>query len=301
MKASFHLYPGRSIDDISNVCKFLDENNFYSIYLSDHFMHHDVHVNVGNMIECWTGLAYIASKTDNIKISSFVSPLSFRHPGILANMAATVDEISKGRLILGVGAGWQENEHDAYGFDLLPPKERVDRFIEGVQSINGLLNIDNFSFNGKYFKFNQATCLPKKYNKSIPIMVGCWTGNPRMLSAAINYGDIINLIGDPFTLWNKLSEEFKYEIKFKNVLHHMILIDNFTKPLLCEYLNNNKNIFKPMTRSKHDFISIDVFKKYIKIYKKMNFSEIILGDASFIENEQYFTVINYMKNIIENE
>jgi hypothetical protein len=264
-------------------------------------MHHKNHVKNGDMIECWTGLSYIASITENIKMASFVSPASFRHPGILANMATTVDEISKGRLILGIGAGWQENEHNAYGFDLLSPSERINRCEEGIECIIGLLNNEKFSFNGNYFNFNEATCFPKKYKDSIPLMIGCWSGNNKMLNLGKKYGNIINLIGDPIFLYNKLDDEFKEDTRFKNVLHHTILVDDYTKPLLSEYFEDPKNKYKPVALGNYDLISLDVFKKYIKIYKKMNFSEIIIGDASSFKNEKYFKIITHMKKIIENE
>ena len=288
------------MDDILEICKFLDKNNWHAVYLSDHFMHHKNHVKNGNMIECWTGLSAIASATKNIKISSFVSPLSFRHPGILANMATTVDEISKGRLILGIGAGWQENEHLSYGFNLLDPKDRIDRFKEGAECIIGLLNNPEFSFDGKYYKFDNATCEPKKYNHDIPIMIGCWSGNPRMLSIGKKYGDIINLIGSPEFLIKKLNSNIKNDTDlYKNVAYNIFLLDNFTQPILKKNLEGKNGLIKPLPVGGIDFISKSKLINYINLYKSMNFDEILISDISFINNDDLFLILNYIKNSIE--
>jgi hypothetical protein len=300
LKVSLHIYPGRPVDSIINITKYLDSNDWYCVYLSDHFMHHKNHVKSGNMIECWTGLSFIASHTEKIQLSSFVSPISFRHPGILVNMATTVDEVSKGRLILGVGAGWQENEHLAYGFDILSKRERIDRFEEGIQCVNGLLNNNKFNFNGNFFNFNSAICEPKKYNRDIPIMIGCWSGNPRMVNYAIKYGDIINLIGGADQLKQKLPSSFNDSNIFKNVLSYPFIMDNFTKKIFEKYNSNQKKPYEFSKFTNYGLMSKKFLIEEIKKYKEMGFSEIIIGDMSFMSNEDLFFILDYIKDIIQN-
>lgn len=302
MKISLHIYPGRPIEEILKISKFLDDNNWHGIYLSDHFMPHKNHVQSGPMVECWTALSAIACSTKNIQLSSFVSPLSFRHPGVLANMATTVDEISKGRLILGVGAGWQQNEHESYGFDLLTPKERIDRFEEGIQVLIGLLNNSEFSFNGKFFNLDNATCEPKKYSRNIPIMIGCWTGNNRMLSIAKKYGDIINLIGGADYFNNKLSNNFKEDNSiFKNVLNYPFIFDMNTKHIIEKYNQREENKYKISPFTNYAISNRKNFLNNIEMYKNMGFKEIIIGDMSFLDNdEDLFFMLNYIKQCLHN-
>lgn len=114
----------------------------------------------GNVYECWSMIAAIAAVTERIRVGSLVSPTTFRHPTVLANTAATIDQISRGRLTLGIGAGWQVNEHLAYGVDLLEGKDRVDRFVEAIQIIKSMLTHNRTSFAGQHFSITDA---PDRY------------------------------------------------------------------------------------------------------------------------------------------
>jgi len=115
----------------------------------------------GPNFEAWTMLAAMAQATRRIRIGCQVTGMIYRHPAVLANMAATVDIISGGRLELGLGAGWNQMECDAYGIDLPPLKERFDRFDEGVEAIVRLLSQTTTTFAGQYVKLTEARCEPK--------------------------------------------------------------------------------------------------------------------------------------------
>ena len=132
----------------------------------------------GDVFECWSMISAIAAITQDLRIGSLVSPTTFRHPTVLANIAATIDQISNGRLTLGIGAGWQVNEHLAYGVDLLEGTERVDRFEEAIQIVTSMLRNNRTTFRGQHFSITDAPCQPRPIQTPLPIMVG--TGGPRM-------------------------------------------------------------------------------------------------------------------------
>src|SRR5437660_4568689 len=108
-----------------------------SLWRSDHFfsLSGDRHRPA---LECWTSLTALAERTRRIRCGPLVSPMTFRHPALLARMAAAVDQLSQGRLVLGVGAGWNEEEHAAFGISLPPLRERMDRLEEGLGVIRAL-------------------------------------------------------------------------------------------------------------------------------------------------------------------
>ena len=122
----------------------------------------------GPNLEGWTMLAALAQATRRIRIGCQVTGMIYRHPAVLANMAATVDIISAGRLELGLGAGWNQQECDAYGIELPPLKERFDRFDEGMEAIVGLLSDPVTNLDGRYVKLTDARCEPKAVQRPHP-------------------------------------------------------------------------------------------------------------------------------------
>lgn len=145
---------------------------YVGLYRSDHY------TNASppdlDSLECWVSLAWLATHTQRIEFGPLVTPISFRHPTHTARMAAAVDDLSGGRLTLGVGAGWQEREHANYGWNLLPIKERFSRFEEGLQVISGLLISDEpVDFVGAYYQIREGILLPRPMRSGgPPILIG---------------------------------------------------------------------------------------------------------------------------------
>lgn len=150
----------------------VEKSGFYGLYRSDHFT--NANSPDKDSLESWTSLTYLATTTNRIKFGSLVSPISFRNPVLTARMAAAVDDLSAGRLKLGLGAGWQVREHQNYGFDLLDFKERFLRFEEGLFIISKLFRSnDPITVNGKYFQLKDAILLPRPKRKDGPeILIG---------------------------------------------------------------------------------------------------------------------------------
>jgi alkanesulfonate monooxygenase SsuD/methylene tetrahydromethanopterin reductase-like flavin-dependent oxidoreductase (luciferase family) len=149
----------------------------------------------GEALECWSVLAGLAAAVPRLRLGSLVSPTTFHHPALLAKQACTVDRISGGRLILGIGAGWQVNEHRAYGVELPEPGPRVTRFAEAIEILRRLTTEARTTFAGEHFTLTDAPCEPKPVQSSLPIMVG--TASPRMLRITARWADEWNTWGDP--------------------------------------------------------------------------------------------------------
>jgi F420-dependent oxidoreductase-like protein len=154
------------------LARAAEDLGFAGLFRSDHY----TNSNPPDLdsLELWVSLTWLASHTRRIRFGPLVSPLSFRHPTHTARMAAAIDDLSGGRLTLGLGAGWQEREHQHYGWELLDIPQRFMRFEEGLQIIRMLLTSDTpVSFTGKYFAIQDAILLPRpKRPGGPPILIG---------------------------------------------------------------------------------------------------------------------------------
>ena len=141
----------------------------------------------GPCLEGWSMLAAMAVATSRIRLGCQVTGMPYRHPSVLANIAATVDVISNGRLILGLGAGWNQDESDALGIRLPPLKERFDQFEEGVQVIIRLLSDERANFAGTHFTLTDAWCEPKPVQRPHPPIAIGGNGEKRTLRIVAQY------------------------------------------------------------------------------------------------------------------
>ncbi|MDE0887654.1 MAG: LLM class F420-dependent oxidoreductase [Myxococcota bacterium] len=147
----------------------------------------------GPCLEAWVTLSALAQATSRIRIGCMVNGTPYRHPALLANMAASLDIVSGGRLDLGLGAGWNKHEADAYGIDLLPMGQRMDRFEESVEVIVSLLGNESTNFEGHYFQLNEARCEPKGPQRPAPPIVIGGGGEKRTLRIAARFAQHWNL------------------------------------------------------------------------------------------------------------
>jgi len=166
----------------------VEELGFASLHRSDHFT--NAQPPDMDSLELWVSLTWLASHTKRIEFGPLVTPFSFRHPALTARMAAGVDDLSGGRLRLGLGAGWQEREHNHYGFDLLDIPGRFARFNEGLQVVTHLLQKDEpLTLHGKYYDFNDAVLLPRPHRPGGPAIVVGGNGEKRTLPLAARFAD----------------------------------------------------------------------------------------------------------------
>jgi F420-dependent oxidoreductase-like protein len=158
----------------------------------------------GDTLECWSVVAALAASVPRLRLAPLVTSVTYRHPAVLANIASAVDQISHGRLTLGVGAGWQENEHAVYGIPLGTVRERMDRFEEAVQILRSLLDQPRTTFSGQYFQLQDAPNQPAPVQSKLPLLVG-GAGERRTLRIAAKYADEWNSWTTPELLAHKVS------------------------------------------------------------------------------------------------
>ena len=190
------------------LVKAVEEYGFDGIYRSDHFLGPEKQEDA---LEAYTSLTWAADHTERIELGTLVSPISFRDPRILAWQATAVNDLAKGRLRLGLGAGWQEKEHDAFGFDLGSMKERFDRLEEACKVVKGLTRSDEpISLDGERYPLKDARLMPRFPDDNSPAIVIGGKGPKRTLPLVAKYADEWNGLGmdnDTFRERNELLNE----------------------------------------------------------------------------------------------
>jgi len=175
------------------LARAAEELGFNGLYRSDHFT--NPQGPVLDALEPWVSFAWLAANTSRITFGPLVSPISFRDPSILAWQASGVDALAGGRLRLGLGAGWQEREHEAFGFDLLSVRERFDRLEEGIQVVKALTrSTEPVSFEGRYYSLKDAQLKPRSPRADGPPIIIGGSGPKRTLPLAAKYADEWNAV-----------------------------------------------------------------------------------------------------------
>lgn len=167
------------------IATLVEDLGFAGLYRSDHYT--NAQPPEKDSLELWVSLTWLASHTKRIHFGPLVSPFGFRHPSMTARMAAAVDDLSGGRLVLGLGAGWQEREHSMFGLDLLDVPERLKRYEEGIEVVRLLLNSEEpVSFTGEYYQLREAIMLPRPQRLGGPTLLVGGNGK-RSLRLAAKY------------------------------------------------------------------------------------------------------------------
>jgi alkanesulfonate monooxygenase SsuD/methylene tetrahydromethanopterin reductase-like flavin-dependent oxidoreductase (luciferase family) len=185
-----------STADVVDVAREVEAAGYDGLWIADHFMG-----NTGTeersdvaLRDCFSVLAGLATAVPRLRLGSLVAGVTYRHPAVLANIAATTSDLSGGRLVLGVGAGWQLNEHDAYGIPLGPVRERIDRFEEGLAVLHGLLRTPRTTVSGQHYSVRDAPQVPAA--DRIPLLIGA-SGEQRMLGVVARWADEWNTWSTP--------------------------------------------------------------------------------------------------------
>ena len=227
---------GRIFKTLTARARSAEEGGFDSFWLMDHLI---MIPRVGKpedpMLESWTTLSSLIGVTKKIRLGTLVTGNIYRNPALLAKIGATVDVLSGGRLFMGIGAGWFEEEAEAYGIPYYDVPGRLRRLKEALQIIRGMWSKDSFSFEGKFYKVDKAICMPKPLQKPHPpIMIG-GDGEKTLLRLVAKYGDACNLFGgNTAVIKHKLSVLKKhckavgrdYNEILKTELLHVIIAKN---------------------------------------------------------------------------
>ena len=203
----FSIWPStqQPWSDVLEVARYAESTGWDGVYVADHFMGSG-DASGGPVTPTHEGtalLAALAAATERLRLGSLVFGITYRHPAVLAKWAASVDHVSAGRLLLGIGAGWQENEHAQYGLDLDSPGTRIERFEEACEVLVGLLRHDVTNVRGKHYIVTDAIAEPKPVQQPLPILIGC--KGDRMIGIAARYADAWNAWGRPDTVAERMA------------------------------------------------------------------------------------------------
>jgi len=198
---------GTTYSEIVALAQRSEELGFDGFFTSDHYVKMGDHGSgLPGPLDAWTTLSGLARDTERIRIGTLVSPITFRHPGQLAIQVAQVDEMSQGRVELGLGAGWFELEHMAYGIEFPGVVERFDRFSEGLEIISGLWATpegEHFSYSGEHYTLTDSPALPKPWQRPAPPIIIGGKGKRRTPSLAATYAREFNAPFQSPTEWTE--------------------------------------------------------------------------------------------------
>ena len=203
MRISFWPGANQTWEEVLNLSKHVESKGWDGVWYADHFMPDDEDTSE-DCNEMWSTLAALAALVPRLRIGSMVSCNTYRHPAVLAKIAATVDNISGGRLVLGLGAGWQENEHRAYGLQYPSLGGRMRRMEEACQVLKALFTQHRSDYQGRYYQLDDAPLEPKPIQEPLPLLIG-GGGEKVTLRITAQYADEWHVWGDVATFAHKAT------------------------------------------------------------------------------------------------
>ncbi len=183
---------GVTWDDWAALADACEEHGVEALFRSDHYI--SGFDESRPVVDAWACICGLAARTTKLQLGTLVSPVTFRHPSLLARNAAAADEISGGRIVLGMGAGWMQREHEAYGFEFPPTAERISRFAEQLEIAHGLFRKDSLDFDGKHYRLQNAPGLGRP---ELTILVG-GSAKPGTTAPAVRFADEYNCVFGTF-------------------------------------------------------------------------------------------------------
>lgn len=218
MRVGLATGPSWPWPELTPFWKWAEELGFDSLWMTDHILSERYDTSSGTtqpanpdqpppatpMLEGWTLLGATASVTKSVRVGTLVSPVTFRHPALLIKQAVTVDQITGGRFMLGIGAGYTEREHRAFGIPYPKPRERVEMVRETIEMLRALEANDYASYQGKHYSLDNAPFAPKPVNGRIPLMIGA--AKPAMLKLTARHADAFNVAGSPNFVRDRFAE-----------------------------------------------------------------------------------------------
>jgi F420-dependent oxidoreductase-like protein len=203
MRFSFWPAPSQPYDDVLELANHVEATGWDGLWYADHFMPNAEDTSTP-WPEAWITLAALGAQVPRLRMGTLVTGNTYRHPAVLAKMAATLDHITGGRVVLGLGSGWQENEHQQYGIPFYTVAERLKRLDEACQVIKLLFSETKSSFNGNYYQLDDASLEPKPVQSPLPLMIG-GGGEQVTLKITAKYADEWNVWGTVETLRHKMA------------------------------------------------------------------------------------------------
>jgi F420-dependent oxidoreductase-like protein len=203
MRFSFWPTPSQPYSDVLKLARHVEQTGWDGIWYADHFMPNATDTSTP-WPEAFITLAALGAQVPRLRIGTLVAGNTYRHPAVLAKMAATLDHITGGRMVLGLGSGWQENEHRQYGIPFYSVAERLQRLDEACQVIKLLYSESRASFDGRFYQLDEASLEPKPMQDPLPLLIG--GGGERVtLRITARHADEWNVWGTPKILEQKMA------------------------------------------------------------------------------------------------
>ncbi|MDZ7670971.1 MAG: TIGR03560 family F420-dependent LLM class oxidoreductase [Gammaproteobacteria bacterium] len=203
MRFSFWPTPSQAYDEVLALARHVESSGWDGLWYADHFMPNAEDTSTP-WPEAFTTLAALGAQVPRLRIGTLVAGNTYRHPAVLAKMAATMDHITGGRMVLGIGSGWQENEHRQYGLPFYTVAERLRRLDEACQVIKLLYGNSKSTFDGRYYQLDDASLEPKPLQDPLPLLIG-GGGEKVTLKITAKYADEWNVWGTPDILEHKMA------------------------------------------------------------------------------------------------
>jgi F420-dependent oxidoreductase-like protein len=202
MRFGFWPNPRSNYEDTKTLAQHAEATGWDTLWLADHFLPDEDELIPVH--ESWITLAALARDVPRVRLGTMVTSNTYRHPAVLANMVTTLDNLSGGRVVLGLGSGWQQNEHEAYGIPYGTAGSRLRMLDEACQVIKGLFTNEYSDFEGEFYQLKRAPLEPKPVQEKLPLMIG-GGGEKVTLKIAAKYADEWNVWGDVDTLVKKMK------------------------------------------------------------------------------------------------
>ncbi len=235
-------------NDIKETAKLCDDLGYHSIWFYDHVLGQGL-VDI-DIYEPWTLMSALSTVTSNIKLGTMVICNGFRHPPLLAKMASTLDVISNGRVEFAIGAGWFEQEFDAYGYEFPDTKTRIEMLRESVSILKSMWTEEKASFNGKYYKINEALCNPKPVQKPhIPISIG-GSGEKYLLKLVAELADEWN---SPASTAIDFDHKYSVLKKHCDITGRDIKDINISQQTVCVLVEDRSDLEEKMVKAQRRY------------------------------------------------
>ena len=203
MQVSLWPNPMLSFREVVDLARHAEATGWDGFWYADHFMPNTPDASA-SWPEAWMTLAGVGALVPRLRLGTLVTGNTYRHPAVLAKMAATLDHMTGGRVVLGLGSGWQENEHRQYGIPFHTVKERLQRLEEACAVIKALFGGSKANFEGRFYQLEDASLEPKPVQQPLPLLIG-GGGEKRTLRIAARFADAWNVWGDVATLRQKME------------------------------------------------------------------------------------------------
>lgn len=203
MRFSFWPNPAQRFDDVLTLARHVERTGWDGVWYADHFMPNAPDTGTP-WPEAWVTLSALGALVPRLRLGTLVTGNTYRHPAVLAKMAATLDHITGGRVVLGIGSGWQENEHRQYGIPFHTVGERLARLDEACTVIRSLFREPKTTFDGQFYQLEDASLEPKPVQNPLPLLIG-GGGEQVTLKLTARHADEWNVWGTPETLAHKMA------------------------------------------------------------------------------------------------